>query len=242
MTVTTTALAGAPALLVFEGEAEAAARQGTVLLYHGFTADKTVNLPELGRLARAGFLAVGVDAVGHGGRRFSDFEQRFPLAWDERASEAFYHVVERTAAEVPAVVDALVGRGLCHERLGIAGISMGAHIAYGAVLAERRIQAAVVIIGSPLWKRRAHSPHLQPERFAPVALLTQLAGQDSVVPPEPARRLHAELVPRYADTPERLRLVEFPDSDHMMAPADWERAVENTVGWFRQQLPTVSRQ
>lgn len=70
-------LAGAPALLVHRSDAQAASRRGTVLLYHGLGVDKHCHLHELKSLARAGFLAVGVDNVGHGERRYPDYEARF---------------------------------------------------------------------------------------------------------------------------------------------------------------------
>ncbi len=41
----------------------------TVLWFHGFRADALAHAGELERLASAGFLAVGIDAVGHGARR-----------------------------------------------------------------------------------------------------------------------------------------------------------------------------
>ena len=48
-----------------------------VLWYHGFTADRNASRPELEALARAGLLAVGIDAVGHGARRLPDFDHYF---------------------------------------------------------------------------------------------------------------------------------------------------------------------
>jgi alpha-beta hydrolase superfamily lysophospholipase len=38
----------------------------TVLWFHGFTAGKATHRPEFATLAEAGFLAVGIDAAGHG--------------------------------------------------------------------------------------------------------------------------------------------------------------------------------
>jgi hypothetical protein len=48
-----------------------------VLWFHGFTADRNASRSELEALARAGLLAVGLDAVGHGARRLPDFDRHF---------------------------------------------------------------------------------------------------------------------------------------------------------------------
>jgi uncharacterized protein len=71
-------LASAPALVLFRGPAEDRARQGTILFYHGFGGSKETYVMVLSRLAEAGFLAVGVDGIGHGERRYPDFDERFP--------------------------------------------------------------------------------------------------------------------------------------------------------------------
>ncbi|HOX42895.1 MAG TPA: alpha/beta fold hydrolase [Myxococcota bacterium] len=229
-------LGGVPAWLVWLGDAREAGRRGAVLHYHGFGADALRHLPELRRLARAGFLAVGVDAVGHGTRRFPDFEARFAA---HLAEQGFHEVVERSVAEVPGIVDALVAEGLSDgARLGLAGVSMGGFIAYGAALRERRLRAVVALLASPVWPGFGErSPHAQAARFPPVALLSQLAGGDELVRPGPARELHARLAPLYAAHPERLRLVEFPGAPHLMPPRPWRQAVMGMVAWLERFVP-----
>jgi uncharacterized protein len=231
--VATRRIGTVPTLLVSHG-----GTLGTVLLFHGLGAHKEANLPELHQLASAGFVAVGVDAVGHGARRYPDFEQRFASSSGPDAPAALYEVVEQTVAEIPQLVDGLAREGLCAAgRLGIAGVSMGGYITFGALLAERRFSAAVSLIGSPLWRPCAErSPHLYPERFPPVALLIQTAGKDSSVPPEQARDFHARLRPHYRPFPERLRYEELPDAVHIMSAAEWQRMITNMVDWFRLQL------
>ena len=46
-----------------------------VLFYHGLHSTKETHRKELESLATRGFLAVGVDAVGHGERRIEDLSQ-----------------------------------------------------------------------------------------------------------------------------------------------------------------------
>lgn len=229
-------LGGAPAVLVFRGSAEAAAEAGVVLFYHGFTAGKLAHLREMKRLAEVGFLGVGVDAVGHGARRFPDFEQRFA---GDRAEPMFTDVVARSVDEVPGIVDHLIGLGLSDgERLGMVGVSMGGYITYGAVLAEPRLRAAAVIVSSPIWRSLPErSPDRHPEEFFPTALLTVTAGKDDIVPPGPARAFHARLLPLYDSAPERLDAIHLPDAGHLMSARHWRQATGTLIDWFQRFLP-----
>jgi hypothetical protein len=58
-------LGPAPALIVRPDDTPRA----TLLWYHGLGVSKETHRPELERFARAGILAIGIDAAGHGERR-----------------------------------------------------------------------------------------------------------------------------------------------------------------------------
>lgn len=223
-------LAGAPVLVCGSGSLEDAAAKGTILFYHGFTACKEVNRRELHALAEAGFLAVGVDNWGHGERRLADWEARFadPAHWES----AFLDLVQRSVAEIPALVDALEARGLLKEgRLGLAGISMGGIIAYGAVPLEKRIRAIATIVATPKWLEHQHWPACYP-----CAMLSQTAGRDTLVDPEDASRFHLALARFYAECPERNACINYPHSEHMMRPEDFELAWQRLTAWFNRHL------
>lgn len=229
-------LAGAPALAVHRGSREEALGCGAVLFFHGLGVSKEVNERELYYFAERGLYAVGLDAVGHGERRLPDFDARF--AWDnpERERE-FLSLVHATACEIPSVFDALVAMGAWPRGIGITGVSMGGFISYAAVLADRRLGAAAPLLGSPEWKLPLpESPHLRPEGFFPVALFSQNAGQDELVPHAPVRAFHARLEPLYAQAPERLRYREFPHSAHMMRGEDWDEAIHGAADWMARFL------
>jgi dienelactone hydrolase len=222
-----------PALAAHDGAPADAAARGTVLVYHPLGQDKSLHADDLERLAAAGFLAVGLDAIAHGERRVAGAYARLrgdPLG-------ALLEVVTATAAEVPGIVDGLVDRAWAVPgRVGIAGVSLGGFVAYGAALSDRRIAAAACIAASPAWGPDPRSPHRHPERFFPLALLSITAEADALVPPGPARQLHAALAPLYAAAPERLRLVELPGETHWMSTEGWERARDEAEAWFGRFL------
>jgi uncharacterized protein len=232
-------LVSAPALALFHGPAEQRARQGTILFYHGFGASKETYVSVLQRLAEAGFLTIGIDAVGHGERRYPDFSERFPpfepsFMDNLQLEAAFLSLVRATVREIPSLLDALLERGWAYPgHTGIAGHSMGGFVTYAAVVADPRIQVAAAVSGSPRWKLPwPDSLHLHLDRFFPTALLSQIAATDTQVSPDGTRGLHASLVPYYAQAPERLRLIEYPDATHALSEQEWEQVWSEVVRWF----------
>ena len=224
-----TLLAGVPVLLVRPVSLRAPAP--TVLWFHGLGADKDVHLPELHRFAEVGLVAVGVDAVGHGERRPTTDEHQLARSPND-GLRTFESLVAGTVAEVPALIDALIERGLADSgRIAVAGVSMGGCIVYGAIPGDRRIGAAVALMGSP------ERTQLGPGRFAddlffPTALLSITAERDTVVPPAAAQALHARLAPFYGQDPDRLSLLTISAAPHFMSAQDWERAVGQACAWL----------
>jgi uncharacterized protein len=246
-TTETITIAGAPAFLTSHQGPEAAARCGTVLVYHGFGGDKLNLAPLCEVLADTGFLAVGIDIVGHGERRLPAWDEVFSdERWAEHEDETeaeFQKLQMATAAEVPRVVDELVARGWLHEgRLGITGRSMGGEISYLSVLNEPRIRAAAPMVGSPEWTLPwPESPHRHAERFFPVPILSHSAADDQFVPARYIRDFRDRLTPLYAAAPERLRYVEYPGQDHFLTPELWVEAYQRVAEWFQRWLPPEGR-
>jgi uncharacterized protein len=206
----------------------------TVLWFHGLSVAKETHRAELERIARAGFLAVGVDAAGHGERRLPDLDQRIAGTQAE-ALMAMLPLVERTAEEVPGIVRALAAEGLADaDRVALAGISMGGYVVYRALLTDVPLRAAVALLGSPEWPWE-DSPHLHPDAFHRTALLSITGENDTNVPPDGARELHRRLAEQGAD-PERTRYVELPGAVHLMSAADWATAMDETMRWIARHL------
>ena len=235
-------VAGVPALLRYRGSPEVAAGRGTVLFYHGFGGTKERPDAYLTALAEAGFLAVSLDAVGHGERRLADFDLIFnEERWDadfEATETDFLKLIDDTAAEVPSIIDDLLSRDWAREDgVGISGRSLGGNVCYAAVLADTRVRAIAPIVGSPEWTLpRPHSPHHHPDRFFPAAILSQAAEFDEHCPPGPIRAFHAALKPWYTREPDRIRYVEYPGVGHFLTPELDAASCRNMVAWFERWL------
>lgn len=206
-----------------------------VLWFHGFGVDAAANAAELARLAAAGYLAAGVDAVGHGRRRLPDLPER-QAAPRAAALHTMATLAEATALEMPSLVDALVREGSADaERIAAVGVSMGGYLVYRAIVAAPAIRAAVAILGSPEWPYGdapgGDSPHLRLDAMRRVALLSITAERDESVPPDAARRLHARLAESHA-RPASARYEELPGEPHLLSADAWERAMSLTLHWL----------
>lgn len=216
-------IGAAPLLLAIP---QAAMQMPAVLWFHGLSVDKETHRKELERIARAGFLAVGVDAAGHGERRLPDLDARIDVSREETI-RFMLGLVEETAREVPGIVRALVDEGLADaERVAAVGISMGGYLLYRSVITTPSLRAAVAILGSPEWPE-GDSPHLHLDALRRVALLSITAENDENVPPGPARDLHRRL-----GGSDRAHYLELPGAVHLMCEADWERTMHETLRWL----------
>ena len=229
-----------PLLAVYDRKLELAVDKGCILVFHGLGASKEVQLGDLEEVAERGFLVVGVDNVGHGDRRYPDFDERLSRDNPDYKRE-FTNAVAATAREVPPLVDALTKAGyIKQERVGALGISMGGFITYSAIPREPRLKVAATIVASPEWVRDLpESPHRHLEGFDTVRLLSQTGGRDTTVPSRSAREFHERLKEFYPDYDERFAYVEYPGADHSMG-VDWEPCWQRTLTWFEQHLAPPS--
>lgn len=227
MHFTTRRIAGVPALLA---HADARVHHAPLVLwFHGLGVNKETHRAELHLLAEHGFLAVGIDAVGHGERRWPHLQQLI----DAPRDDAFANAVDmgvQTSKEVPAILDELIHDGMADpHRIALAGISMGAFALYRALVECRgRISSAVAILGSPRWPS-ASSPHNDLNAFCDAALLSITAELDENVPPHAARELHLALEER---CPDRHRYVELSGAVHLMSAAHWEETKREMLNWL----------
>jgi pimeloyl-ACP methyl ester carboxylesterase len=208
--------------------------RATILFYHGLGVDTEIQTPELHSLADAGFRVIGVDAVGHGRRRWDDFVARFaPHRW----SQSFAEVLDQSLAEIPTLVDVLEAEGLLGQAaLGVAGISMGGYISYGVPLVEPRVSAICPIIGSPVYPVESrYRPHDSPTRFARCSVLAQTAGADEIVAPWQARAFHELLLRSFPERQGCYSYVEYAGAGHTVPEQDWYRLWDRVISFFEQR-------
>lgn len=222
-------IAGVPVLLATPSEATTPAP--VVLWAHGFRADALAHAGELERVADAGFIAIGLDAVGHGARRDGQLEDRLSRSADG-ALPVVLDLVRQTVLELPALIDALVAHHAADRaRISLVGISMGAFLGYHAIAQGVPLRAAVALLGDPVWAGHG-SPHRQLSAFANVALLSITAEHDVSVPPAPARRFH-DLLRETFDT-SRHRHHELRGAGHLTSAAEWAEAMDVTMDWLHR--------
>lgn len=219
--------------------------KGAVLLYHGLGATKEVQRKEMAWLAEAGFAAVCVDAPHHGERDDGLLEAIEEMS-DADAHPRVLNIVREAIGEIPELVDHCMRE--YSNNVGVCGISLGGFIAYGAIPAEPRLKAAAPILGSPDWKPKdgepsdelrqllEQSPARFPDLFAPCALFAANAGKDIFVPPAASRAFVETLQKVYRHFPERLRYVEYSESEHFMREQDWNDLWRQIIDWFDRFL------
>lgn len=220
---TTTRVGATPLLLARHDDA---GPLPPVFWFHGFGVDKETHRKELEQLAEAGFLAVGVDAAGHGERRLPDLDARI-AAPREAAKQTMRELALQTAAELPSLIEALIERGLATERVAVAGVSMGGYLTYKAAVSDSRVRAAVSILGAPELltdeERAAFATN-------GAALLSINGEKDVNVPPDEARAFHAMLPAG------NHRYLELAGAEHLVSAEQWAVAMNATLDWLQTHL------
>ena len=213
-----------------------------VFVLHGLGSRKEKMLTALYELASAGLRAVVLDARLHGERLDAgEREERLNRDYFGATSE----MIEGTAQDISHLVD-----HFAPTCAGIHGISLGGYITFAALLAEPRLAAASVALGSPDWigplrrfglgpghpawdRAAALNPlDLLPKLLPPRPLLMLHGTADAVVPPDGVIALEEKLRPLYASSPERLKLQLYPGLGHDY-PDDM---LARTCAWFERFL------
>jgi hypothetical protein len=237
-----------PALLYFKDTAVASAEKGTIVFYHGLMSSKEEGWREHESLMREGYLVVATDGIGHGERKYADFDDRFSreaLIFEKELNIA----VEETAAEVTSVIDYVIDSlAPMAQKFAVCGISMGGHTSFRALINDKRISLAIPILGSPQWKLDSPlSPHHFINDFYPCKVLAINAGADESVPPHDARKFIERLTKVYeqrlaangienANVREMAKYVEIPKAPHIMGEADWNTLWNQALSWFRRNF------
>ncbi|MCP4181633.1 MAG: hypothetical protein GY756_28035 [bacterium] len=223
-----------PTLFISEKKIENNNDKSCILFYHGLGASKDIQLNELESLASNGFLVIGIDNVGHGDRRYSDYDEKFSENNPKRLQNII-DAVDATACEVGIIIDYLIGNKIVKaNNIGIVGISMGAFIAYKIPTLENRIKTISAILGSPEHSFNNIDNYIK--KYSATSLLSQNATHDNIVPPIETRELHQEFKNFYVDYRDRFKYVEYPNSGHFMEEKEWNKCWNLNLQWLTEKL------
>ncbi len=203
-----------------------------VLWFHGFRADALAHAAELERCAADGFLAVGIDAVGHGARLHTDLDERLART-PGGAFPVMLELAEATVHELPALIDSLaLHHGADASRVSAVGISMGAFLLYRAIAYGIPVRAAVALLGSPQWPGPS-SAHTSLAAFAKVRLLSITAEYDESVPSGPVTQLHTRLEATQTSHAIHRHHV-LRGAGHLTSATEWHEAMTETTSWLQR--------
>jgi uncharacterized protein len=195
-----------------------------VLWFHGFRADALAHARELEQCAAMGWIAIGVDAVGHGSRRDPGLDARVSR---EGALPVLREQIEATIDELTALLsDAARRFRVDRARTSMVGVSMGAMLIYRAMTRAVPMRAAVALLGTPDWPGGS----LGDVRRDDVALLSITAEHDVNVAPEGVTELHATYDAIRAPAPHAHRILR--GVGHLTPAPAWHEAMEATRAWL----------
>lgn len=209
-----------------------AALKGTILVLHGLGASKELQNREAELFAQHNYLSVAIDAVGHGDRKYVDYEQRFT---ERLGASSFREVVEQTRLEFAPLIRGLVANGWAVPgRVGAMGMSMGGAIILRA-LTDTIDLASAVCVNSPVGPEFL----IEAERIQTSAsLMLHMAERDVVSPIDIAREFSSRLDKRFQEGIDhtRFQFIEHPGEEHMMSEKAWDRVRMSSVRWFDKTL------
>jgi dienelactone hydrolase len=233
-----------------------------VIFLHGMGGSKEQNAQRLRDLAGKGLFVVAVDAHLHGERKVPGiFPQNKGLGGlgDDYSIWVHQSSVSHTARDVSKIIDALSARSdVDLSRVGVAGISMGASTCMVLACKEPRITVVVGFIGAvDFWydvtktppgaaqdaKRDALSPRVRQlvnslnprdrmSAIAPKALFLANGARDDGIDIESVRSFVKALRPSYESHPERLTLLEEPNTGHAVTDRMWDEGTK----WLLRHL------
>lgn len=214
----------------------------TIVLYHGWSSNKENQRIRGFILASAGYRVVIPDTINHG--------ERNPL--DEYGVDKgveFIESVYNSIDEWDILIDGLVEEwGVCKDRIGVIGNSMGGIIAGAIYTQNNYIKALVVLNGTMAWgntmgivmdELNIHLPGIlekakeKLEDTDPIKNIDLLVDRpilllhgdaDSVISVESERKFFKHLSPEYTDK-ERIEFIEYEGLNHIVSTNMMEESI-----------------
>ncbi|ENH96167.1 hypothetical protein J416_12177 [Gracilibacillus halophilus YIM-C55.5] len=226
----------------------------TLVYMHGFTSAKEHNLPLAYLLSERGYRVILPDSLLHG-------EREKDISDDERQLQ-FFDIVKQNLDDIEMIYQELVAHQLLdHDRLGLAGTSMGGITTASALTQFSWVKVAAVMMGSP--KIHAYAKQLidhiqnqstgielpeaqinalledlkeidlslQMEKLFDRPLFFWHGQNDRVVPFDHSYRFYEEAI-EYYKNPENIRFLKEMDAGHKVS----RFAIIELVNWLELQL------
>jgi dienelactone hydrolase len=233
-----------------------------VIFVHGLGGSKEQYVKQMQELAGKDIFVVIVDAHLHGERKVPGiFPQGKTLGRLGEDYSIWVHqsAISHTARDISKIIDGLSARSdVDLSRIGVGGVSMGSSVCMVLACREARISVVVGLIGAvDFWydvtktppgadqdaKRNALSPRVrelvnslnpQPRQrgIAPKALFLANGARDDGIDIASVKAFVKDLRPSYEAHPDRLTLLEEPNTGHSVTERMWSEGTH----WFVRHL------
>ena len=230
-------------------------RKPLVILSHGFSGSKAdfINGGYLHELAELGYYAAAIDNRFHGDRKGPKFSEIILHPSGKADLAKLRQAMKDTADDIKRLMDEFSSyKEIDINRVAMLGVSMGGFITYRAILVDERIKVGIPIISSPYWDDipsdvpmetdksnvawKAISESCQPAKYAdkfyPTALLMQIGDADGHYSKDKVQEFYDKVSKYYTDCPEKLRLINYPDTRHEFTREMWTQA----LNWLRENV------
>lgn len=225
-----------------------------VILSHGFTQSKDTFSANgyLKELAELGYYAVAIDNRLHGDRPGPGFLAAVINTSGEIDLIALRMAMKETADDVKLLIDDLSAlEEVDEERMAMVGVSMGGFITYRTIVTDDRIKVGIPVISSPYWDDipgdvtvqktsetelellfEKYQPSKHMDLFYPTAILIQVGEMDQHYNLTKLKRFYEDLAYYYLDSPNKIKLIVYPDTKHEFKHVMWEQALQ----WLKNFL------
>ncbi len=217
----------------------------TVIFYHGWHSSKDFIRFKALIFATNGYQVIVPDALHHGERNPIDYDN------PQNFERYLWKIVLQSVEESKKFIESIIND---HEadpkRIGITGNSMGAITAGGVFVDNPNIKCLVGFNGSFAWQHSIkvnsmpqvseenkklieyYDPMNNGDKLKERAILILHGTEDTSVSIESQRVFFNEMLPLYAENPEKFQFIEEEKIDHQTTTGMMEQAVM----WFKKYL------
>lgn len=252
-------VSGIPILDLYEIDVQE--KRPILIMLHGGNSNKEKNIERAYEFVKKGFFVTLFDAYGHG--ELQNTGEIFEITDTQKSHiDKLLKVYVETSKYINTIIDSYRNSIYADsDRIGLIGVSMGAHTIYYHTLKERNphIKVAVPINGSPIWtnfvrryisKETVNSLNISEENIIKVEkyienieplnykenskdfpLLMLNGEKDELIPITNIRQSYKILQSEYSDK-QLIKFIEFEGVGHVVTPKTLEIACE----WLKKYI------